>query len=109
MQSVIRRMTFGAPVVLNGLNALAALIILSGSGTAQSTSRIITADVVVYGGTSAGVIAAVQTAKMGRTAVLVSPTRYLGGMSSSGLGFTDTGNKQVIGGLAREFYRRIQR
>ena len=109
MQCVIRRMTLGTPVVLNCLNALAALIILSGSGTAQSTSQIITADVVVYGGTSAGVIAAVQTAKMGRTAVLVSPTLHLGGMSSSGLGFTDTGNKQVIGGLARDFYRRIQR
>lgn len=66
-------------------------------------------DVVVYGGTSAGVIAAVQAKRMGRTAVVVCPERHLGGLSSGGLGFTDTGNKAVIGGLAREFYHRIWR
>lgn len=64
-------------------------------------------DVVVYGGTSAGVAAAVQVARMGKTVVLVSPDRHLGGLSSGGLGWTDTGNKAVIGGLAREFYHRI--
>jgi hypothetical protein len=64
-------------------------------------------DVVVYGGTSAGVIAAVQAKKMGRSAVIVCPDRHLGGLSSGGLGWTDTGNKAVIGGLAREFYHRV--
>ncbi|MCX7819098.1 MAG: FAD-dependent oxidoreductase [Kiritimatiellae bacterium] len=67
------------------------------------------ADVIVYGGTSAGVIAAVQAARMGKTVILVGPDRHLGGMSSGGLGWTDTGNKAVIGGLAREFYHRIWR
>ncbi len=66
-----------------------------------------THDVVVYGGTSAGVIAAVQAKKMGRSAIIVCPDRHLGGLSSGGLGWTDTGNKAVIGGLAREFYHRI--
>ena len=64
-------------------------------------------DVVVYGGTSAGVIAAVQAAKMGHSVVLVCPDQHLGGLSSGGLGWTDTGNKAVIGGLAREFYHRV--
>jgi hypothetical protein len=64
-------------------------------------------DLVVYGGTSAGVIAAVQAKKMGKTAVIVGPDKHLGGLSSGGLGFTDTGNKAVIGGLAREFYHRV--
>src|SRR4051794_38038653 len=64
-------------------------------------------DVVVYGGTSAGVIAAVQAKKMGKSVVLVGPDKHLGGLSSGGLGFTDTGNKAVIGGLAREFYHRV--
>jgi hypothetical protein len=64
-------------------------------------------DIVVYGGTSAGVIAAVQATKMGKTAVIVCPDKHLGGLSSGGLGFTDTGNKAVIGGLAREFYHRV--
>ncbi|MGQ9913041.1 MAG: FAD-dependent oxidoreductase [Thermogutta sp.] len=64
-------------------------------------------DVVIYGGTSAAVTAAVQTAKLGKSVVIVSPDKHLGGLSSGGLGFTDTGNKAVIGGLSREFYHRI--
>ena len=64
-------------------------------------------DLVVYGGTSAGIMAAVQATRMGRTAAIVCPEMHLGGMSSQGLGFTDTGDKSVIGGLAREFYHRI--
>lgn len=65
------------------------------------------ADVVIYGGTSAGVIAGVQSVKMGKSAVIVCPDKHLGGLSSGGLGFTDTGNKAVIGGLSREFYHRV--
>ena len=64
-------------------------------------------DLVIYGGTSAGVIAAVQAKRMGKTAVVVGPDLHLGGLSSGGLGFTDTGNKAVIGGLSRDFYHRI--
>jgi hypothetical protein len=66
-----------------------------------------TADLIVYGGTSAGVIAAVQAKKMGRSVIIVGPDVHLGGLSSGGLGYTDTGNKSVIGGLARDFYHRI--
>ena len=65
------------------------------------------ADIIIYGGTSAAVTAAVQSAEMGRTVIVVSPDKHLGGMSSSGLGFTDTGDKEVIGGLARRFYQLI--
>ena len=64
-------------------------------------------DLVIYGGTSAGVIAAVQARKMGRSVIVVSPDKHLGGLSSGGLGFTDTGDKSVIGGLSRDFYHRI--
>jgi hypothetical protein len=67
------------------------------------------ADVIVYGGTSAGVVAAVQVARMGRTVIVVSPDEHLGGLSSGGLGWTDTGRKEVIGGIAREFYQRVKR
>lgn len=65
------------------------------------------ADIIIYGGTSAGVTAAVQAKKMGKSVIVVSPDIHLGGLSSGGLGFTDTGNKAVIGGLAREFYHRL--
>lgn len=64
-------------------------------------------DVVIYGGNSAAIIAALQVKKMGKSVVVVSPDKHLGGLTSGGLGFTDTGNKSVIGGLAREFYHRI--
>lgn len=66
-------------------------------------------DLIVYGCTSAGVIAAVQATRSGKSVVLVGPDRHLGGLSAGGLGFTDTGNKAVIGGLAREFYHRVWR
>lgn len=66
-------------------------------------------DIVVYGGTSAGVVAAVQAKQMGKSVVLIEPSRHLGGLTSGGLGATDIGNKGAIGGLARDFYRRVQR
>ncbi len=65
------------------------------------------ADIIIYGGTSAAITAAVQAKRMGKSVIVVSPDTHLGGLSSSGLGFTDTGNKEVIGGLSREFYHRI--
>jgi hypothetical protein len=70
-----------------------------------SATKTYKADIIVYGGTSAAVSTAVQASRMGRTVLIVSPDLHMGGMSSSGLGFTDTGNKEVIGGLAREFYQ----
>jgi hypothetical protein len=65
------------------------------------------ADVIIYGGTSAAVTAAVQVARMGKSVIMVSPDIHLGGLSAGGLGFTDTGNKEVIGGLSREFYQKM--
>ena len=65
------------------------------------------ADVIIYGGTSAAVTTAVQVIKMGKSVIVVSPDKHLGGLTSSGLGFTDTGDKSVIGGLSREFYHRL--
>jgi hypothetical protein len=72
-------------------------------------AAVIEADVCVFGGTSGGIAAAVQTARMGKKAVIVEPGKYLGGLTTGGLGATDIGNKAAIGGLSREFYRRIAR
>lgn len=65
------------------------------------------ADVVIYGGSSAGVTAAIQTARMGKKAILIEPTQFLGGLTTGGLGATDIGNKKAIGGMSREFYANI--
>ena len=64
-------------------------------------------DIVVYGGTSGGIIAAIQAAKSERSVVLVSPTSYLGGLTTSALGWTDLGSDAILGGLSRDFYTRI--
>ncbi len=66
-------------------------------------------DVVIYGGTSAGVSAAIQVARMKKSVVLVEPGKHLGGLTAGGLGWTDSGNKEVIGGIAREFYQRVKK
>src|SRR5438874_3083778 len=66
-----------------------------------------TSDICIYGGTCAGVIAATTVAKAGRSVLLIEQGRHLGGMTTGGLGFTDIGNKLAIGGLSREFYRRV--
>jgi hypothetical protein len=74
---------------------------------ASSGAQTATYDIVIYGGTSAGIIAAVQAKRMGKSVVVVAPEKHLGGLSAGGLGFTDTGDKSVIGGLSREFYQRV--
>ena len=82
-------------------------ILVVGCSRNGDIKNVYYADVVVYGGTSAGVIAAVQAVDMGKSALIVCPEIHLGGLSAGGLGFTDTGNKEVIGGLSRQFYHRI--
>jgi len=84
---------------------LALLLTLPGALRAEAPQP--TYDIVIYGGTSAAIIAAVQARKMGKSVVIVSPDRHLGGLSSGGLGFTDSGDKSVIGGLSRDFYHRV--
>jgi len=66
-----------------------------------------TYDICIYGGTSAGVIAAYTASKMHKSVILIEPGSHLGGLSSGGLGYTDIGNKYAIGGLSLDFYRRV--
>ncbi len=73
----------------------------------SAQKKLFSYDVCVYGGTSAGVVAAYAAAKMGKTVVLIEPGGHLGGLTSGGLGYTDIGNKYAITGLALDFYRRM--
>lgn len=66
-------------------------------------------DVVVYGGTAGGAVAAIAAAQEGASVALLEPRGHIGGMVSGGLGKTDHGNKAVIGGLSREFFVRVGR
>jgi hypothetical protein len=82
----------------------AALLVLPAIAAAAAVHE---ADVVVYGDASGGVTAAVQAARMGRSAILVSQYGHLGGLTSSGLGWSDIGNEAILGGLSREFYHQV--
>ena len=97
------------PASMLPVRLLAKIFCLLTIGLMVSSARAeaIQSDICIYGGTSAGVIAAVQAAKMGKSVVLVEPGRHLGGLTSGGLGWTDIGNKAAIGGLSRSFYRQL--
>ncbi|MDR1602997.1 MAG: FAD-dependent oxidoreductase, partial [Tannerella sp.] len=76
----------------------------NGGGDAAQQKEV---DICVYGGTASGVIAAYSARMAGKTVLLVEPGKYLGGMTTGGLGWTDIGNKYAVTGLARLFYRRL--
>lgn len=90
---------------MNCMKVLIGIVVISILSTLSAIA--IETDVVVYGGTSAAVTAAVQVKKMGKSVVVVSPDKHLGGLSSGGLGWTDSGKTDAVGGLSREFYHRI--
>lgn len=69
----------------------------------------VTKDIVIYGGTPGGITAAVQASRDGRSVVLISPTPHLGGLTTSGLGWTDLGDSRILGGLGLDFYKRVYR
>lgn len=64
----------------------------------------VTADLCIYGGTTAGIAAAVQAGRMGLRVVIAEFGSRIGGLTASGLGRTDFGHKSSIGGISREFY-----
>lgn len=66
-------------------------------------------DIIIYGGSSAGVAAAIQSARLGKSVAIVEPYHRLGGLTTGGLGATDIGNKDVIGGISREFYQNLKK
>jgi len=81
------------------------LLIVGGPALSQDS----TYDLVIYGGSSGGIAAAVQARRMGKTTIVIEPGKHLGGLTSGGLGATDIGNKAAIGGISREFYQRIKK
>jgi hypothetical protein len=83
------------------------LIVFFQNITVSFSQTIEEVDICVYGGTSAGVIAAYTAKSLGKKVLLIEPGRHLGGLTAGGLGYTDIGNKYAVTGLARDFYRRI--
>ena len=101
---------------MGGLTAALAIAAVAASAGLSDRARDWHADsrrhrvaVVVYGGTAGGVIAAVAAAREGLASRSLEPGRHLGGMVSGGLGWTDYGRKEVIGGYSLEFFERVGR
>jgi len=88
---------------------LLAVLLLVFCGFSVFSKNTIKYDLVIYGGSSSGISAALQASRMGKTVVLIEPTNRIGGLTTGGLGQTDIGNKQAIGGIAREFYQNIKK
>ena len=86
---------------------LACLIFASSRPVFAEPKNAITADVCVYGGTSGGVVAAVQARRMGKSVVLLEPGKHLGGMTSGGLSAVDIGDPRSVGGIAREYFTKL--
>ncbi len=76
---------------------------------AKAGEKVHEADLIVYGCTSAGIAAAVQAVRMGRSVIVAGPDKHLGGLTAGGLSWTDSGKKEVVGGLAREYYQRLKK
>ena len=92
---------------ININNWLAAVFLACTVACQPSQEQEEVTDIVIYGGTSAAITAAVQAKRMGKSVIVISPDIHLGGLTSGGLGFTDTGKKEVIGGISREFYQKV--
>src|SRR6187399_1652711 len=89
------------------LGLFSAILLCLAIPAAGSRAAVHTFDVVVYGGTAGGVITAVAAAREGLEVALLEPRAHLGGMVSGGLGWTDYGRKEVIGGYSLEFFERV--
>jgi hypothetical protein len=87
------------------LIAVIALVIAIPARTEEPKSY----DLVIYGGTSAGFSAGVQAARMGKSVIIIEPSKHLGGLTTGGLGWTDSGSKEAVGGISREFYQRVKK
>ena len=103
MAAINRRFRAG-PRVTSFLATLLALATFE-----AHAAQTIEAEVCIYGGTSGGVIAAAQTARLGKRVMIVEPGRHLGGMTAGGLSAVDIGDPRTVGGLTREYFTRLVR
>ena len=65
-------------------------------------------EVLVYGGTVAGIAAALTSARSGRKTILIERGEHFGGMTASGLGLVDSLRENAFGGIHTEFLSQIR-
>lgn len=86
---------------------LVCLVHMDGLVARAAEARLVEADICIYGGTSGGVVAAIQAARMGKRVVIAEPGRHMGGMTAGGLSAVDIGDPRTVGGIAREYFSRL--
>jgi hypothetical protein len=91
----------------NGMRRFLIIVLILLTAPSAETQSVKKFDLVVYGGTAGGVLTAVSGAREGLKVALLEPRNHLGGMVSGGLGWTDFGKKEVIGGYSLEFFQRV--
>jgi hypothetical protein len=64
-------------------------------------------DVAIFGATCAGVVAAIQCARSGKTVALVAQGTHVGGMCTNGLGWVDLKDSTIIGGITKEYFHNL--
>ncbi|MBR4851383.1 MAG: FAD-dependent oxidoreductase, partial [Tidjanibacter sp.] len=83
------------------------VIMIALCATVVAQGATIKTDVCIYGESASGVVAAIQSARLGKKTVLVSKNSHVGGLATSGLTATDINRQDQVGGIAAEFYGRI--
>jgi hypothetical protein len=95
-------------LLVAGAAALGLIAGCAGSGRQSDGVDAKVTDLVIYGCTPAGLTAAITARSHGRSVVLLCPENHVGGMTTNGLGWADTGNHAAIGGMARRFYQDVK-
>jgi FAD dependent oxidoreductase len=83
------------------------LIAICSQSAFSAPSKSMIADVVIYGGTPAGLAAATAVVRAKKTVIIIEPTTHIGGMITGGIAVTDTGTPQFVGGISREFFQSV--
>lgn len=78
-------------------------------GCSHAVHGVITCDILIYGGTSAGVVAAVQAKHLGKSVILINPGKHVGGATSNGIGWVDQLHHHLVGGITKEFFQHVWR
>src|SRR6266446_3521598 len=89
------------------LVATGAHISVCTADAAEPPEQTLKAEVIIYGGTPSGIMAAIAAARQGHTVALIDINNHVGGVVSGGLVSTDIGDRKTVGGLADDFFNRI--
>lgn len=88
---------------LLGLALLMVLVTVAAAAPPADYDEMIRTDILVVGATPCGISAAISAARCGSKVTLTDMTGHIGGMMSSGLGRTDIGPRNTVGGIFHEF------